>query len=74
MSRPIRALLAFLAGLVLGWGLVVGAYIVATGWLGYFDRDGGGAMGAIFVLGPMLGVLLGIALALFAALRGRRGA
>ncbi len=34
-------------------------YIVATNYFGVFDRDGGGAMGAIFIMGPILALLLG---------------
>ena len=47
----------FVIGLVL-FGIIW--YIVATNYFGVFDRDGGGAMGAIFIMGPIAGLLLGI--------------
>jgi hypothetical protein len=72
MRRALLALGAFLAALVVGWMGVVGVYILGTslGW--FFDRDGGGAMGALFMLGPAVGLLLGVMSALAVAVRGGR--
>lgn len=72
MKRAFRIILAFLAGLILGEAIPVGYYIVATEYLGHFDRDGGGAMGAIFILGPILALVLGTAAAIVTAWRTAR--
>ena len=60
---------AFVAGLLAGEALVVVGYIVATNWFGLADFDGGGAMGAIFVLGPLVGIFFGAAAAAWLAFR-----
>lgn len=60
MPRFLKILLAFLLGLIVGWAIPIVWYIVATNYFGVFDRDGGGAMGAIFIMGPIAGLLLGI--------------
>lgn len=73
MKTALLAFLAFLAGVVAGWLCAVAIYIAATNWFGYFDRDGGAAMGTIFMLGPTAGLLFGIAAAI-AVVRRRRGA
>lgn len=66
------AVLAFLLTLVATWVVVMGVYVLATslGWV--FDRDGGIAMGAAFVIGPGLGVMLGVVAAVVMAVRARR--
>ena len=61
---PENHLLAFVAGLIVGWALPIVWYILATNYFGLFDRDGGGAMGAIFIMGPIAGLLLGIVVAI----------
>ncbi len=69
-----RAVLGFVLGYVVGHAGVLLIYILMTTYGGMFDRDGGGAMGAIFVLGPMAGVVLGIIGAVIAArTRKKRG-
>lgn len=69
MPRFLKILLAFLAGLVAGWALPIVWYIVATNYFGLLDRDGGGAMGAIFILGPILALLVGTLAAIVTAVR-----
>jgi hypothetical protein len=71
MPRFLKIFLAFIAGLVVGEAIPVVWYILATNFFGLFDRDGGGAMSAIFVLGPLLAVVLGIVFAVVAARRTR---
>lgn len=61
-----RIILGFILGYVAGHASSVIGYILMTTWGGLFDRDGGGAMGAIFILGPMLGLVGGVAGALLA--------
>lgn len=69
MPRALKIFLAFLAGLIVGEAIPILYYIVATNYLGLFDRDGGGAMGAIFILGPILALLLGTIAAIVTARR-----
>lgn len=71
MGRGARIVLAFLAGLVAGYGLSIAAYVLATSTGVAFDRDGGMAMGVAFMIGPFVGLLCGI---LAAVLAGRRKA
>ncbi len=58
MPRFLKIILAFLAGLMVGWAIPVVWYIAATNYFGLHDRDGGGAMGAIFIMGPIAALLL----------------
>jgi hypothetical protein len=58
MPRFLKIILAFLAGLIVGWAIPVAWYIAATNYFGLHDRDGGGAMGAIFIMGPIAALLL----------------
>jgi hypothetical protein len=69
MPRTFKIFLAFLAGLIAGEAIPILYYIVATNYFGLFDRDGGGAMGAIFILGPILALLLGAIAAIVTARR-----
>jgi hypothetical protein len=69
MSRGFKIVMAFLAGTILGEAIPIVYYIVATNYFGLFDRDGGGAMGAIFILGPILALLLGSVAAIVIARR-----
>jgi hypothetical protein len=69
MSRPARSALAFLAGVVAGYGLSILGYIVATSVGGVFDRDGGLAMSVAFMIGPLVAIVCGIGAALWVARR-----
>lgn len=71
MSRGFKIFLAFVGGLVVGEAIPIVWYIVATSYFGMFDRDGGGAMGAIFIMGPMLALLLATIAAIVTARRTR---
>jgi MFS family permease len=57
MPRFLKIVLAFLAGLIVGWAIPVVWYIASTNYFGLHDRDGGGAMGAIFIMGPIAALL-----------------
>jgi hypothetical protein len=72
MPRFLKILLAIIAGLVIGEGLAIVGYILATNFFGLFDRDGGGAMGAIFIIGPLLAVICAVVFAIVVAARTRR--
>ncbi len=69
MPRGLKIFFAFVAGLVVGEAIPIVWYILATNYFGLFDRDGGGAMGAIFIMGPLLAVILGIVFAVVVARR-----
>lgn len=69
--RALKIIGAFFAGLVIGEAIPVIWYIVATSYFGMFDRDGGGAMGAIFIMGPMLAIVLAVILAIVVAVKTR---
>jgi hypothetical protein len=69
MNRGFRICLAFLAGLVVGEAIPIVWYILATNYFGLHDRDGGGAMGAIFIIGPILALLCGTVAAIVTAIR-----
>lgn len=69
MPRFLKILVAFIAGLVVGWAIPIGWYIIATNYLGLVDRDGGGAMGAFFIIGPMSALIAGTTAALVTARR-----
>jgi hypothetical protein len=69
MSRGFKIVLAFVAGLIAGEAIPIVWYILATNYFGVFDRDGGGAMGAIFIVGPILALSLGILAAVVVARR-----
>jgi hypothetical protein len=69
MPRFLKILLAFLAGLIVGWAIPIVWYILATNYFGLFDRDGGGAMGAIFIMGPIAALIVGTFAAIIAARR-----
>ena len=72
MPRFLKILLTFLLGLIVGWTIPVVWYIVATNYFGLFDRDGGGAMGAIFIMGPIVAVIVGTIAAIITAIRTAR--
>ena len=69
MPRFLKILLAFLAGLIVGEAIPIVWYVVATNYFGLFDRDGGGAMGAIFIIGPILALLCGTIAVIVTAIR-----
>jgi hypothetical protein len=72
MPRFLKIVLAIIAGLVIGEGIAIVGYILATNFLGLFDRDGGGAMGAIFIIGPLLAVICAVVFAIVVAAKTRR--
>jgi hypothetical protein len=69
MPRAIKIVLAFFAGLIVGEAIPIIGYILATNYLGLFDRDGGGAMGAIFIMGPISALIVGTLAAIVTARR-----
>jgi hypothetical protein len=71
MPRFVKIVLAFIAGVVVGQAIPILWYIVATNYFGLHDRDGGGAMGAIFILGPILAVIAGTLAAIVTAVKTR---
>ncbi|MBG1231094.1 hypothetical protein [Aestuariivirga litoralis] len=57
MPRALKIILAFVGALIVGEALPIIWYIIETNYLGVFDRDGGGAMGSIFILGPLCAII-----------------
>lgn len=72
MPRGLKISLAFIAGLVVGEAIPIIGYILATNFFGLFDRDGGGAMGAIFIIGPLLAITCAIVFAIVVAQRTKK--
>jgi hypothetical protein len=72
VSRWFKIVLAFLAGLIVGEAIPIVWYILATNYFGVFDRDGGGAMGAIFIMGPIMAVVVATVAAIVAARRSAK--
>lgn len=72
MARFLKILAAFFAGLIATWVAVVAAGVAYMDWFNIFDRDGGGSMGLIFVIGPFFGTIGGIAAAIWMGMRTRR--
>ena len=71
MPRFLKILLAFVLGLIVGEAIPIVWYILATNYFGLLDRDGGGAMGAIFIMGPILALIVGIIAAIVTAVKTR---
>jgi hypothetical protein len=71
MNRGCLAMLGFLGGAVAGWAACLLVYIMATSLFGYHDFEGAAAMGTAFMIGPVVGLLTGIAAAVW--LGRRRG-
>jgi len=67
MARALKVILAFLAGLVATWVAVVAAGVASMSYFNIFDRDGGGSMGLIFMVGPFCGVWGGLLAAILTA-------
>lgn len=74
MGKFLAIVGGFAGGFIVGWSIVLLIYIISTEYFGYFDRDGGGAMAALFMIGPFLGIIFGIAGMIFIARRMRQKA
>jgi hypothetical protein len=72
MARPLKIFLAVIAGLIVGEAIPIVWYILATNYFGMFDRDGGGAMGAIFLMGPLCAVVCAIIFGVIVAKRTKK--
>lgn len=72
MPRSLKIIAAFVLGLVAGEASAIIGYIIATNFFDVFDRDGGGAMGTIFILGPALAIITGIVAAAVTAVKTRK--
>jgi hypothetical protein len=66
-----KSLLALVLGFFGGWLVTASAALWYMDKADIFDRDGGGAMGAFFILGPFGGAIIAIALAAVTMSRGR---
>jgi hypothetical protein len=66
-----KSLLALMLGFFGGWLVTASAFLWYMDKADIFDRDGGGAMGAIFIVGPFGGAIIAIALAAVTVSRER---
>jgi hypothetical protein len=66
----LRSIAALALGFFSGWIVVAAACFRYADAAGIFDRDGGGAMGIIFILGPLGGLLIAFALGGYTLWRG----
>lgn len=71
MQAVALAVVAFVVGAVAGWVAVMVGYVVYVEAFDVFDREGAMAMGAAFGIGPVAGVALGIAAAVWVVTRLR---
>ena len=65
-------LLAFVLGFFGGWAVATSAAFRYMEAFDIFDRDGGGAMGAFFIIGPFFGLIVAIVAAGIVLVRGLR--
>jgi hypothetical protein len=65
-------LLALVLGFFGGWAVTTSAAIRYMEAFDIFDRDGGGAMGAFFIIGPFVGLIVAIVAAGIVLVRGLR--
>jgi hypothetical protein len=66
-----KSLAALFLGFFGGWLVTSSAALWYMDKANIFDRDGGGAMGAIFIIGPFGGAIIAIALAAVTVARER---
>jgi hypothetical protein len=66
-----KALLALVLGFFGGWWVTAAAGLWYMDKANIFDRDGGGAMGTFFIIGPFGGAIIAIALAALTVARER---
>ena len=64
MRTFLRVTSAFLIGLLVTYAVVVGALFAYATTTGVVDRDGGMAMAIVFVIGPLAGIVGGVACAI----------
>ena len=72
MRIAIASVLAFLGAAIGGWLATMGFYLGYLEVTGARDHDGGGAMAYGLVIGPVIAIVLGMAAALWTALRMTR--
>lgn len=72
MRVALLAIVAFIGGFVAAYLLAVIAALTFVEVAGIFDREGALSMGIVFTIGPLAGLLGGIAAAAYAVARSRR--
>jgi hypothetical protein len=70
MRLFIHTLLALVLGFLGGWAVATSAAFRYMDAARVFDRDGGGAMAALFIIGPFFGLVAAIVLAGVVLVRG----
>lgn len=61
--RALAAIAGLLRGVLIGFSLAFGGYLVWLSWLDGFDREGAAGMAVFFLYGPAIGLVIGIVLA-----------
>lgn len=70
MRVAAHTLLALVLGMIGGWAVATSAALRYMDAARIFDRDGGGAMGALFIVGPFFGLIAAIGAAGIVLARG----
>ncbi len=69
MPRALKIILVFIAGLVVGEGIPILIYIIATNFFGFHDMEGGAAMGAVFMIGPLCAIVVAVVATIIAVIK-----
>lgn len=72
MVQLLKIVAAFFAGLIVTWIVMAAVGITYMNLFNIVDRDGGGHMGLIFIIGPLCGVTGGVITAVFVWWRTRQ--
>lgn len=65
------AILSFIVGAIIGYGLSIASYVGYIELSGTYDREGAMAMGVAFVIGPAVAIVCGIAAVIWSVRRRR---
>ena len=66
MRKLLRALLAFFVGAVAGYGATIGIYAWMSSYGMTDNREGAAAMGVLFMVGPAVALVCGLAASIWA--------
>lgn len=72
MTRGVATGLGCLVGAGVAYVVAIGIYIFCTAVLGWYDREGGWAMGVVFTVGPVFALVVGIVTAVVVSRRSPR--
>lgn len=72
MRVLVWSILGFVAGAVAGYAALMIGYSIYVELFRVHDQDGGGAMAMGLIIGPIVGLLCGVAAAVFAGMKAAR--